>query len=587
MSRYSIFAPKEVNVKSESIKLYSQELLWNDQPISGGGGGGVTQLGAVAGPTNTNAGRITGNTLILAPCDVDNPGVVASGDQYFPPGTKHFQANVTLPATESSGNIGVFSIGGTQVHDYSQYPSVKNFFAGQNAGNFTTSGSYNIGIGTDALSSLTSGGSNLWLGHGTSSITSGQFNTVTTGAPNLTTGSYNVVLNGGHNLTTGSDNTFLGNGSGDAIDTGSGNIHIGRNAGDFATSGASNTIFIGCDGTEGSGVIQLGQNSTHQTLFLGGIQSLDSWPDNTHKVMIDYPSGDANIVYDITLENFRHTLVTETTSNPFGTNNTLLGDNTGTSLSSGARNTFYGANVGGSLSTGNRNLLLGYNTGSNYTEGDETDNVLLANAGITGDFGMIRIGDNNVHNNIFLGAVEGVSSLPDDGRSLILAGRTEFGVNGTKVQGIGPADFMTQYGFSPYHTDHSILLNSRSVSTGSFSGTDNVILRTGTQPIPITTGSNNIVIGPNAGYSMGPTANYQIYIGADNVDPADPDGTIRIGFNDTGHYNALYLAGVQAEAFPLGGMANKTIMWQDYSSGEGQVKCCTLGELKAALASIP
>lgn len=486
MSRYSIFAPKEVNVKSESIKLYSQELLWNDQPISGGGGGGVTTLAPVSGPGNANAGNISANTLTLAPCDVDHPGVLASGDQYFPPGTKHFQANVTLPTTGSGGTSGVLSIGTTQLHNFSGSSVVKNTFLGVGAGNFTNTGTADVAIGTGS----------------------------------------------GSSLTTANDCTFLGDGAGNFIDTGNNVICIGKDAGQNLMPGASNNICIGADGTEGSGLIQIGRNDQHQALFLSGIQTLDSWPDNAHKVMIDYPVGNSNLIYDISLDNFKSALGSVSDLAPIGST----------------------PNANGATISGN------------------TLNLQPAD---TNFGGVVTTGAQTFAGTKTFSSVNTTSCQVSAINSNVITGGTLVAVDGSGNLGV------TTGASFQYHTDHSILLNSRAASESS-TGADNVILRTGSNAIAQTGANNCVLIGLNAGSACHPLRSNMIMIGSNAVgDSADPAGTIRIG-NIATHVN-LFMGGIVQN--DIVSASNLRVMFVD--TVNGQIYSTSLSGLKAALAATP
>lgn len=135
----------------------------------------------------------------------------------------------------------------------------------------TTSGSFNVGLGASALSSLTYGTSNSALGYQTlKNNTTGSENTAsgafallqnTTGRENICTGSYTLNRNttGDNNTalgtqslrqnTTGDNNTASGNEALTSNTTGSYNIGIGRGAGDAITTGSNNTIIGDYAGT--------------------------------------------------------------------------------------------------------------------------------------------------------------------------------------------------------------------------------------------------------------------------------------------------------------------------------------------------
>jgi len=107
----------------------------------------------------------------------------------------------------------------------------RNTFVGSMAGSLTT-GSYNVGVGRQALRGITgsTGSYNIGLGYQT--------------GYNLSTGQYNV-LNGyqaGYALTTGGYNTVMGYKAGDSLSGGSRNVMLGYQAGQNASTGNDNVI---------------------------------------------------------------------------------------------------------------------------------------------------------------------------------------------------------------------------------------------------------------------------------------------------------------------------------------------------------
>ena len=132
-----------------------------------------------------------------------------------------------MPNT-ASANVGVINFGGSRfIHNASL--NNDSVYVGLNAGQVTSTGRFNVGIGDVALTSLTTGSANACVG-----LSAGSF---------ITTGSRNCVLgNSLTNLLTGSDNTILGDKAGQAYTTSeTNNIIIGRSA----VLGDNNTIRIG------------------------------------------------------------------------------------------------------------------------------------------------------------------------------------------------------------------------------------------------------------------------------------------------------------------------------------------------------
>lgn len=179
------------------------------------------------------------NTVLRFPLDLSGTVALTSGEL----------DNIKLPRTTAS-NIGIIYKNNTPfLHDYKPASNDGlNIFIGENAGNFTMTGpafddaSYNIGIGNNSLSSVTSAYVNIAIG-GTSmdDTTSGDGN-VGVGFGTLksnTAGDHNVAIgygalgsvNGNMGTLIGYENTAIGFFAGSTITTGKENIFIGNNAG--------------------------------------------------------------------------------------------------------------------------------------------------------------------------------------------------------------------------------------------------------------------------------------------------------------------------------------------------------------------
>lgn len=242
-------------------------------------------FGDVTGPGSSTDNAIArfdgtgGKTLQNSTYTISDAGVLEIGNTTF------------------TSQTGVVNKGGTRfLHNFNYgnngtvTTNGNNIFLGINAGNFTagstatlsTHASNNIGIGTTALTSVTTGGANVGIGHiALASNTTGQHNvaigsealgTSTTAAGNVaigyralsdaTTGSNNMAqgresmrflttgqFNAGlgyrslYALTTGSNNAGIGNQVLSATTTSSNNTALGSFAGSNATS--SNSIYLG------------------------------------------------------------------------------------------------------------------------------------------------------------------------------------------------------------------------------------------------------------------------------------------------------------------------------------------------------
>lgn len=164
-------------------------------------------------------------------------------------------STIALTKTSSTGLSGIIFQNNTPIlHTY----GTSNFFFGTGAGNFTLTGSSNVGLGNQTFFGLTSGSSNVAVGNATMSQ-------LTTGVNNTSVG--NGAFNGAGTKTT-NDNTSLGAYS--LVNTsGSQNVAIGSSAG-YSISSAiltgSYNVLAGYSSGYGSGA---GNSIGSYNTFLG------------------------------------------------------------------------------------------------------------------------------------------------------------------------------------------------------------------------------------------------------------------------------------------------------------------------------
>jgi hypothetical protein len=240
---------------------------------------------------------------------------------YFaPPANVGISGNITLvnPSTATTGNI--MKGANRFIHNY----GTQNTFIGENAGNFTLTGTFNIGSGYQALYSNTTGYNNTANGgYALTSNTTGYSNTAsgtvalnsnTTGNNNTasgfralyynTTGVYNTAdgvyalfnntagyqntASGASALygnTTGSANTASGESALHNNTTGNNNIAVGYGAGNNLTTGDFN-IDIGNWGAAAEGyTIRIGDSQTRA--FISGIRGVTTGAADAIPVIID------------------------------------------------------------------------------------------------------------------------------------------------------------------------------------------------------------------------------------------------------------------------------------------------------------
>lgn len=191
--------------------------------------------------------------------------------------------NFRLPASTASVGI-IYSGANRYIHNQ----GTQNFYAGAGAGNLSSTSSRNVGIGDQALKSITSGNDNVVLGSGAGSG-------ITTGGQNFALGQRTLEA-----CTNGSRNVAIGNGAmlieqrgshsigiGDAAlanekftsDTDVYNVAVGDSAGATITTGTKNTLLGGLANVSSAtvnNIIAIGYNAsvgTSNTGVLGGTGS--------------------------------------------------------------------------------------------------------------------------------------------------------------------------------------------------------------------------------------------------------------------------------------------------------------------------
>lgn len=273
---------------------------------------------------------------------------------------------------------------------------------------YTSAGNNNVGIGLNALYSITKGSENACIGR-----ESGRG--VTTGSDNFSLGyynfgnsdscSYNVAIGyracryneGNYNIGIGYDALYQ---STSARNNAIHNIGVGYQS-LYSIQHGANNIAIGANSlrsaTDGSNNVSVGYNSGYSTttaignIYIGkqtGYSNISGVKNVFIGDSAGYYSTGNNNTY---LGNFTGR---GASSSPGSVSNVGIGSGVMDDITSAHENTVIGYNAGGALTTGSHNVLIGYNAGSTLTTADSV--LYISNSSgiplIYGNFSTARIG---------------------------------------------------------------------------------------------------------------------------------------------------------------------------------------------------
>ena len=256
---------------------------WACSTPSMGGGGTVTSVTASA-PLASSGGAAPNISLTGGAA-----GQVLVGTAGVPAfsGSPSISGNLNLVnSTSTAGNI--LKSGAPFIHNSG---STDNLFAGVSAGNFTVSGSGNVGLGGFSLNKVAAGSSNTAVGNvAMANATSGSFNVLVGAGVGLgsTMGDFNTVVgaNAFGATTTAFQNTGLGGGALGQLEGGSGNTALGYSAGSGVVSGNFNIhVGIGVGNVNETGVIRIG-SFLQSKAFLAGVRGVTTDVNDAVGVMI-------------------------------------------------------------------------------------------------------------------------------------------------------------------------------------------------------------------------------------------------------------------------------------------------------------
>lgn len=269
--------------------------------------------------------------------------------------------SLKLVSTTSSSTGIIFKNNSRFIHDYSDAgTSGGNLFIGINSGNFTLGGSaqdgsFNIGLGSNSLTSLTTGYSNTGLGSSSlnanttgtqnTAVGQGSLNDNTTGSSNCAFGVYSLANN-----SIGTLNSAFGTQSLNSNTTGLHNTSVGAYSLVLNTTGSYNTAV---------GYYAL-YNSTSGSNTAVGYYALTSTTTGFRVTAVGYKSLEDNTT---------------------GDDNTSLGYNTLLNSTIGNENTAIGSLTGENVTTGSNLTLIGFN--AEPTSGSASNQITLGNSSVT------------------------------------------------------------------------------------------------------------------------------------------------------------------------------------------------------------
>ncbi len=206
-------------------------------------------------------------------------------------------------------------------------------------------------------------------------ILAARFNTTGTG---ITVMGFEAGL-GALGLTIATDLTAIGDRSFRAIRLGTGNTGFGKFAGNSTEDGILN-VYIGFKAAQNQ--VDGNRNT------INGADAMAAAGSSSDNTIMGYAGGQS--------------ITTSAGGNTGSGSQVLL------SLTVGTLNTAYGADAGLNLVSGTLNLLLGRDAGILYTT-SESDNICLANNGVTGESDKTRIGTRGIQDACFMQGIDGVT----------------------------------------------------------------------------------------------------------------------------------------------------------------------------------
>ena len=241
-----------------------------------------------------------------------------------------------------------------------------NYRAGVNAGDSIASGgNYNIAIGDEAGTAITTGDHNTAIGFsaldaedaGTASVAIGNY---ALSSQNADGNNYNTAVGyvAGSNITTGIQNTLIGALAGDAITDADGNVAVGYAALTTNVLG-SDSVAIGKNALNA----QNPSSATAMNNVAVGKNAGEAITTATHNVAVGFQAMDATTTGGFNVAIGRDALGANTS----GTNNTIIGGQSNQLGTAVSHNTMVGYGTGYNT-TGSENTFIGRRSGAGAGE---------------------------------------------------------------------------------------------------------------------------------------------------------------------------------------------------------------------------
>ena len=247
-----------------------------------------------------------------------------------------------------------------------------NVVVGDEAGTALTTGDSNVAIGFEALATEDANGLNVAVGYRalkTLNASGAAYNTAVgyDAGTAITTSQYNTIVGGlaADALTTGNENTALGVGALGTETAGDRNVAVGNGALTTQNTTGGGDIYNTAVGYYAGAAVTTGTGVT----LIGGLSG-DALTTGGSNVAVGYQSLSAETGGTANVAVGKGTLAAQNVNNT--AYNTAVGHETGTALTSGVQNTLIGAIAGDALTDADYNTVLGYSALSADTKGSRS-----------------------------------------------------------------------------------------------------------------------------------------------------------------------------------------------------------------------